>query len=172
MRSTVSWSTQYTVALKNIRRSYGSWSIDAIVCQLLDTINSCSEKPTSIVSIVSIDGDDSQFIDTIKSYFQEYLSIVSIVINRYDRQSVDRHNQLMLPRTSVERPDRYQLIRSTVSWSTKSTLALKDPVDHTIVINRHSRTSFDLHNQLSIKTQTLKGSTQNRTIELILWINL
>ena len=50
-------------------------------------------------------------------------------IDRYDRQWVDRHNQLFnqIWRAPFDRIDRYD-IRSTVSWSTQSTLTLKSPI--------------------------------------------
>ena len=97
--STVSLSPKSTLALKNSRRSCRSFSIDTIDSQLINPINSCSE---------------------------ETLSMISILINRHDRQSVDRHSQLLLSGTPGDRMDRYQSTRLTVSWSTLSTVSLKN----------------------------------------------
>ena len=116
-RSTVSWSTQATIA-KKTPLIYRSLSIDTIDSQLINTINSCLEDPR---------------YDRWGSWEQElivsinWLSIVSI---DNDRPSVDRHNQLLLSISLVDRID-----RSAVSWSTQSTLALKMP--------HHVRTLFE-----------------------------
>ena len=50
-------------------------------------------------------------------------------MNEYDQQSVDRHNKILFSRSPV---DRNQFIRSTVIWSTQSTLGLKNAYDNNI----------------------------------------
>ena len=71
----------------------------------MDTINSCSEEPPSIVSIDTIDTIDSQLIDTINSYSQELPSIISI--DTIDSQLIDIINStlqemwLVMPRKAT-----------------------------------------------------------------------
>ena len=127
--STVSWLIQSTVVLKNTRwlTLIVSIIINQHDWQLVDQRNQLLHWRTPVHLLIIIDQHvNSQSIDTINSCTEEHWSVVSTINNQHAWQSVNRRNRLLQRRTPVRLIDHYQSTLLTVSWSTQSTLALKN----------------------------------------------